>query len=393
MFVVLYIRNSAILDYLGKSMTNSKSTTNNLDNNPWGEAPKKRPSAGQGSNDNANLQNPLEDLFKVLKKKMSNGGGKNNGGDNQGKSIIFIVLVIAFIWGLTGIYTIQTDEEGLILRFGKFNRIATPGLNYHLPVPFETIKKVKVTAINKLEVGYRSGTGRRGVSDSNHTEESLMLTGDENIVDIHFEVQWKVKKAYDYVFNIRDLEKGATVKSAAESAMREVIGKTPIALALAEGRLQVEDETKELLQNILDSYSAGIEVVRLQMLKVDPPSQVIDAFRDVQTAKADKEREINQAEAYRKDIIPRARGGAEQIIQDAQAYKESVVADAQGKSARFLNVYREYAKAKYVTRKRMYLQAMESVLQAADVTIVDGNASKNGVVPYLPLTALGKTNN
>ena len=212
-----------------------------------------------------------------------------------------------------------------------------------------------------------------------------MLTGDENIVDINFEVQWRIKDAYNYLFKVRDYTDGATVKSAAESAMREVIGTSKIAYVLSDGRAEIELEAKKLLQEILDSYESGIEVARLQLLNADPPSEVIDAFRDVQTAKADKEKAINQAEAYRNDILPRARGEAQQIIEEALAYKESVVADATGKANRFDEVYQEYRKARLVTQKRIFLQTMEEILESSNVTILDNSISETGMVPYLPL--------
>ena len=212
-----------------------------------------------------------------------------------------------------------------------------------------------------------------------------MLTGDENIVDINFEVQWRIKDAYNFLFKVRDYAAGATVKSAAESVMREVIGKSKIAYVLSDGRASIELEAKESLQKILDFYESGIEIARLQLLKADPPIEVIDAFRDVQTAKADKEKAINQAEAYRNDILPRARGEAQQIIEESLGYKESVVADATGKANRFEEVYSEYSKARAITKKRIFLQTMEEVLQSSNVTLIDNSLSKTGMVPYLPL--------
>ena len=301
---------------------------------------------------------------------------------NSFRGVVLGLLAFVFLWLLSGVYTVQPDQQALILRFGKYNRTAGPGLHYHLPLPVEKLIKVRVTKINSIEIGYRSiGSG----NVSYRTEESLMLTGDENIVDINFEVQWKIKDAEKFLFEIRDAREGATVKSAAESTMREVIGKTKIALALAEGRNQIEQETKAILQEILDSYQSGIEVVRLQLLKVDPPSQVIDAFRDVQTAKLDKERAINQAQAYRMDIIPKARGEAQKVIEEAIGYKEGIIADATGKAERFNKIYNEYAKAPDLTRKRLYIETMEEVFNNANITIIDGNASKTGVVPYLPI--------
>lgn len=208
-----------------------------------------------------------------------------------------------------------------------------------------------------------------------------MLTGDENIVDINFTVFWVIKDAQQYLFNIRAPE--ATVKAAAESAMREVIGRTPIALALAEGKAEIEAGARRLLQDVLDSYQAGIEITQVQLQKVDPPAQVIDAYRDVQRARADQERERNQAEAYRNDIVPRARGEAVRLEQEAEAYKQEIVARAQGDAQRFLSVYEAYKAAPEITRQRLYLETMEEVLRATQKVIIDPTAE--GIVPYLPL--------
>jgi membrane protease subunit HflK len=219
-------------------------------------------------------------------------------------------------------------------------------------------------------------------------EESLMLTGDENIVDINFTILWVISDAGQYLFNVRDPE--ATVKAAAESVMREIVGQTPIAEALAEGRAQIEARARGDLQSILESYEAGILITQAQLQKVDPPNQVVDAFRDVQRARADQERLRNEAEAYRNDIIPRARGEAEQIIQEAEAYKQEVVSRSSGDAARFNDVYESYRVAKDVTVRRIYLETMEEVLGNANKVIIDQSASGSGVLPYLPLPELQK---
>lgn len=356
----------------------------NFFDNPWdnGNQSGKKPTNGnKAKKPTSNQTDDIEVLLSKCRKKFSNF--KNSSPDfNSFKGILLGFLVLVLLWLMTGIYTVQPDQQALILRFGKYDRTAGPGLHYRLPMPVERLLKVSVTKINSIEVGYRT-VGNNNVSY--RTEESLMLTGDENIVDINFEVQWKIKDAYNFLFNVRDFRVGATVKSAAESAMREVIGKNKIALALAEGRNQIEQETRFLLQEILDSYDAGIEVVRLQLLKVDPPKQVIDAFRDVQTAKLDKERAINQAQAYRMGIIPQARGEAQKIIEEALGYKQKVISDSVGRAERFKKIYREYAKAPDATRKRLYIETMEEIFENANITIVDSNVSNTGVVPYLPL--------
>jgi membrane protease subunit HflK len=280
------------------------------------------------------------------------------------------------------------DEQGVVLRFGKYSKTTQPGLNYHIPYPVETALTPKVTKVNRMDVGFRSetdsGFSSGGVADV--PEESLMLTGDENIVNIDFSVFWVIKDAGKFLFKIQDPP--ATVKAAAETAMREVIAKSKLQSILTEGRSKIELETQDIAQGLLDEYESGIQITQVQTQKADPPDQVIDAFRDVQAARADMERSKNEAEAYANDVIPRARGEAAKILQEAEAYKKQVVAAAEGEASRFLAIYTEYAKAKVVTQERMYLETMEKVLADIDKVIIDKNAG--GVVPYLPLPELKK---
>jgi modulator of FtsH protease HflK len=312
------------------------------------------------------------------------------GSMGTGTGIALVLIAIVVIWLASGFYRVLPDEVGIVLRFGAYNRTTEPGLNYHLPAPIETALTPSVTRVNRTEIGYRSGetqTLREGVA-RRVPEEALMLTGDENIVDVNFTVFWVIKDAKAYLFNIRDPE--LTVKSAAESAMREVIGETPIAQALAEGRAKIEAETRQLLQTILDSYSAGIEITQLQLQRVDPPAEVIDAFRDVQAALADRARLRNEAEAYRNNVIPVARGDAVRIEQEAEAYRLATIARAQGDAARFLSVYNAFKASQDVTEKRLYLETMEDVLKNSNKVIIDRSAQgQGGVLPYLPLPALG----
>src|SRR5215813_3550946 len=299
-------------------------------------------------------------------------------------------LVIVGGWVASGIYTVDPDQVGVVLRFGAYNRTTEPGLNYHLPSPIEKALTPSVTRVNRTEIGYRGAesSGIRGAVTRQVPEEALMLTGDENIVDINFTVFWVIKDAKAYLFNIRAPD--ATVKSAAESAMREVIGETPIAQALAEGRGKIETDTQSLLQGILNAYGAGIEVTQLQLLRVDPPGPVIDAFRDVQRALADRERLRNEAEAYRNDIVPRARGDASRIKQEAQAYRQEIVARSQGDADRFLSVYHAFKAAEDVTLQRLYLETMQEILKNSNKVIIDKSAENaTGVIPYLPLPSLG----
>jgi membrane protease subunit HflK len=370
---------------------------------PWGswdngnkkpQDSQEKQGSNQGSNQNPDIDDQIDAVIKksqdFIKKLFGgNSGGKGPNGKNgnnknyQPKSIFGLVLSGLFVlWLASGIYKVDSNENGLVLYFGKFYSVSTPGLNYHLPTPFGKVIKKSVTKVNNEKFGAEFNKAR-SFRNSSPQSQSLMLTGDENIVDIDFQIQWQISDIQDFVFNIADPE--LAIRKAAESAMREVIAKTPIADALSDGKARISLETKTLLQEILDSYGAGVRIVLVQLQRADPPSQVIDAFRDVQTAKADKEREINQAQSYSNDIIPRARGEASKITEAAKAYKQQVVANAEGQASRFNAVYWQYVKARSVTRKRMYLENMEKIYKDVDKIIIDKNISNSGVVPYLPL--------
>ncbi len=350
---------------------------------PWGSGPTRGDNNGSGARrEPPNLDELIGNLQRLINKFLP--GGKSGGS----KPIVLGLLILLVIWGLSGLYRVLPDEQGVVLRFGKFVNTTQPGLNYHFPFPIERVLKPKVTKVNRIDVGFR------GASDSGRSsgigevpEESLMLTGDENIVDINYSVFWVIKDAGKFLFNIQSPVE--TVKAASETAMREVIAKSEIQSILTEGRSNIEVEVQEITQNILDEYGSGIQITQVQTQKADPPSQVIDAFRDVQAARADRERSKNEAEAYANDVIPRARGDAEKILQEAEAYKKEVVAAAEGEASRFLAIYNEYKNAKQVTQERMYLETMEKVLADIDKVIIDKNSGQ-GVVPYLPLPELKK---
>jgi modulator of FtsH protease HflK len=311
------------------------------------------------------------------------------GGFGSGVGVLAIVVIIVLLWGLSGIYRVQPDEKGVVLRFGAWVRTENPGLRYHLPSPIESVIKPKVTRVNRIEVGLRTqAEGLRGPGVRDVPEESLMLTGDENIVDIDFSVFWFIREdPRDFLFNIHNPEQ--TVKVAAESVMREVIGKTRIQSALTEGRSEIERGVNTRLQSLLDGYHAGVQIQQVQLLKVDPPQPVIDAFIDVQRARADQERARNEAEAYSRDVVPRARGDSQRLIQEATAYREEVVNRAQGEAQRFLSIYEAYRLAKDVTMQRIYLETMEEVMRDMTKIIIDpGAQSSQGVLPYLPLPEL-----
>lgn len=287
------------------------------------------------------------------------------------KYFITIFGILLFIWLINGIYVIDANQQGVVLLFGKFYKITNPGLNYILPYPIGKVYKLPVTNINKEEFGYRNDSkGYRNVDN-----ESLMFTGDENIVDLDYEVQWRIKDAKKYLFSLEHPR--LTIRMAMESAMREIIAKRDIDDALANKKSVIENEVFDLLQKILDSYDSGIEVVLVQLLRVDPPAEVINSFRDVQTAKADKERTINEAETYRNDVIPKARGEAEAIISEAEGYKKTIISNAEGEVTSFLKVYKEYQKNPSLTKKRIYLETMEKVMDGVDKLIIDEKVGKN----------------
>ena len=295
--------------------------------------------------------------------------------------VLGLALVgILLLWLASGFFIVNEDEEGIVIRFGKFARIATPGPNYHLPTPFETSVVFPVTRVQREEIGFRSAGTARGAREVQ--DESLMLTGDENIVEVDFVVQWRINNAQDFAFNV--MQPRETVRSVGESAMREVIGKTELADALTGGRAVIETNSAQLMQDILNKYKAGIDIISLQLMKVDPPTaEVISAFRDVQTAEQEKEKMINNARGYRNKILPEARGEVAKRVEKAEAYKTSLVEHAKGESSRFNSVYEEYRHAKEVTKRRLYLETVEEVLGAMDKVIVDSKAGS--ALPYLPL--------
>ena len=348
---------------------------------PWGSPPGGKNGSGRGGRRPPNIDEVIEKIQKLINNFIP--GGKSSGS----KPIIFGLILLIVVWAFSGLYRVLPDEQGVVLRFGKFISTTQPGLNYHIPYPVETVLTPKVTKVNRIDIGFRaaSDSGRTsGIGDV--SEESLMLTGDENIVNIDFSVFWVIKDAGKFLFKIQSPVE--TVKAAAETAMREVIAKSKLQSILTEGRSKIEIETQEIAQSLLDEYESGIQITQVQTQKADPPDEVIDAFRDVQAARADMERSKNEAQAYQNDVIPRARGEAAKILQEAEAYKKQVVAAAEGEASRFLAIYNEYAKAKRVTQERMYLETMEKVLADINKVIIDRKAG--GVVPYLPLPELSK---
>ena len=352
---------------------------------PWGGGGN---GSGQGGGGGKGPQPP--DIDELLRQSQDKIKSMLPTGQGSGRIISLVVLLMVAVWAASGFYRIQPGQQGVVLLFGKFVKQTEPGLNYWFPGPVGNVYKPNVDRTNTIAVGFTgSADVGRSVSRRDVPQESLMLTGDQNIIDIDFVVQWRIKDAADYLFNIRDPE--ATIKIAAESAMREVVGQTDLEGALTNQRSQVEQGAKELLQAILDEYKAGVFIADLKLQQVDPPKEVIDSFNDVQRAKQDQERTINEAITYRNDIVPKAKGQAEKMIQAASAFKEKVIKEAEGEAARFISVFEAYKTNTEVTRRRMYLETMQDILQKSDKVIIDsGENGGSGVVPYLPLPELKK---
>jgi len=345
--------------------------------NPWG-------SGGGGPQRPSGRPNP-PDLEKVFNEFKSSLGGKVPGSGAPKRLIIFGLIILLGIWAATGFYRVNPQQQGVVLRFGEWIRTTGPGLHYHLPFPIEQVMTPDVTRDNRLEFGFRDIAGssatRRDIID-----ESLMITGDENIVDIDFVVFWRIADAGAYLFNLAEPDE--TIKVAAEAVMREIIGQTAIQTALTEGRQSIQVAVRQKLQELLDEYKSGVRVREVQLLAVDPPGDVIDAFNDVQRARQDRDRLKNQAEAFRNDIVPRARGQAAQLIAEAEAYREEVMNRAKGDASRFDQVFSAYQADKAVTRERIYIETIEEVFGNIEKIIIDEDGQS--VVPYLPLKELGR---
>jgi modulator of FtsH protease HflK len=298
------------------------------------------------------------------------------------RSLGLIAGVFFAAWLTTGIYRVQPDEQGIILRFGKWIDTQEPGLHVHLPYPMETVLLPKVTQVNQLQLGVQIANS---VGGSGSTRERQMLTGDENILEADCAVFWKIKDTRLYLFKVNNPQ--TAVRIAAESALREVIGRTPIQAAMSDKRQQIAEQTKGLLQQLLDKEEAGVLITQVQLQRIDPPAAVIDAFNDVQRARADQERARNEADAYSNDILPRARGEVERIQQEAEAYKTQVVNLAEGDAKSFLAIYQSYMNARDVTAWRLYLESVDEVLKKATKVIVDSSGKGvSEVVPYMPMS-------
>lgn len=350
------------------------------DKDPWGK--------GKGAQDGPpdldeivrKLQNKLGSLFGGGKGGKGNGGGAAAAG---GLGAGLIVAILFVVWLATGFYIVQQSERGVVLRFGEKSTVTQAGLRWHIPWPIERVEKVNVETVSVIEIGYRTNE-RRGGTKTPVPIEALMITKDENIIDIEFAVQYRIKDAGNYLFNIRDPK--TNIQQATESAIREIAGKNTMDFILTEGRDDVGQRTHVVLQEILDRYQSGIHIVKLEMQRAYPPEQVKAAFDDANKAREDQERIKNEAEAYSNDILPRARGRAARTVQEAEGYKASVVARSEGDARRFSAIAREYAKAPRVTRDRLYLETLEDVMSRTTKVIVDQKGGNNLI--YLPLDKL-----
>ena len=356
---------------------------------PWG-----RPPASGGGSSGGGMRPPdFEDFFRRGQdglRRLWPGPGFSSG------SLLILLLVVVIGWLLSGIYFVEPYEQGIVLRFGRFVARTPPGINYRIPWPIETNYTLDVTRQRQINIGFRTADeeGSNGTGQD-VPAESEMLTGDENIIDINFSVFWKVKDAGAFLFNVESPAdptdpSNSTIKAVAESAMREVVGRSRFDSILTQDREHIQYEVKDLMQRTLDTYGMGVVIINVTMQKVDPPSEVIDAYRDVQAARTDQERARNEAETYANSVIPKARGNAARIVQDAEAYRQQVIAEAEGDSRRFLSVLAQYRAAPDVTKRRMYLETMSGLLGGMNKVIVDNSAK--GVVPYFQLPSMLNNN-
>lgn len=345
----------------------------NKGQNPWGKGPNRGGGNGGGGGNEPNIEEVFKRGQEKLKSALPGGGGK--------PMFMLAFLVVIVLWIASGLYKVGTNEQGVVLRFGERTILTQPGLHWHLPWPVETVEVRAVTEERTITIG--NGSTRR----SGQPDESLMLTQDDNIVEIRFNVVWQIEDLGNYLFKLRDPE--GTIRAVAQSVMREIVGKNEIIPIITTRREQIQRQALEQTKEILASYESGVRVLRVQIVEAQAPDEVKDAFLDVQRAEADQQRSRNEATRYANEVIPRAEGEAERLLQEAEAYRAQTVARAEGEAARFTSVYNEYVAAKDVTRKRIYLETMEEILSGMDKIILQGDGT--GVVPYLPLNELNRS--
>ena len=355
---------------------------NDGSSNPW--------TRRQGSSSNSNSGNSVDDIIDNIQdriRKVMSGGGPGGGGFKGGSpkgsfGMVALLGVGALVlWLGTGLYRVQEGEVGVVLRFGEMVRTSLPGLQYHLPAPFETVIVQKLAVLNTIDGGMKSE------KNGDSAEATLIRTGDENMVHTNYTILWKIKDVSEYLFTTRNPDE--TIRVAAESVVREVIGQTPARMALTEGRGKIEIRAQEILQKLLDQYKMGIQIVSIQLQNVAPPHQVVDAFNDLQASLVNADQSRNEAEAYRNEIIPRAEGQAAQIANEATAYSQRKIAEAEGEAIRFTQVLQAYESHPNITLKRYYLECMRDVLSKTSKIILDEKVvGKGGILPYLPLNEL-----
>ena len=357
----------------------------NANPGPWGapppndgngdkKPPPRRPTGGGGGNGPRGPRRPegpeLNAAFERLQQQVRDFFG-GPGGDGIRPGAIAAVAGVGFgLWALSGIYIVQPNEQAVVTTFGAYSRSEGPGIRYHLPMPLERVEKVPVTSLNRIDIG--------GTATNDVPAESLMLTGDENIVELDFSVTWRVANARNFVFNVRDQD--SAVKAVAESAMREVVGRTPLQDVLTRGRGQVQAQAAETMQRTLDSWNAGVTVVEVQIRTANPPTEVVAAFRDVTNAQQDAESAANEANTYRNRVINEAKGDAAKLIESARGYREQSVREATGDVSRFDQIYNEYRKAPGVTKERLYIETMQRVLQNSNKVVIDGKGASAPII-------------
>ena len=354
-------------------------------NNPWNQDSGNDGNPWTKNNQN-NKERNIEDIIRYIQNNIKIFSINNNQ-NNSGKFIGIACIILFFLWLSSGIFTVDESEEAAVLRFGKWTRTASPGWNYHMPIPIENAIIKNVRRVNTFT---NTQPGKVTSNNIMAGEGSLMLTGDENIADVQFVVNWRIRELGKFLFNSKSPI--PTIKAGADSVVREMIAQKPIAQILSEGRAEINPQLQNRLQSLLDEYDVGVQIMQVKLLKVTPPTQkVLEAYLDVQRAKADMERKRNEAIFYRNSVIPIARGDAKKIIQEAEAYKEKVVADAQGETERFLSVLKEYLIDPDVTRIGYYYKTINQVLDGADKVITNNN-SNMGIIPYLPLLDVKENN-
>ena len=349
------------------------------DRDPWGQR--------NGQNGPPDLDEVIRDLQKKFGGLFGGGSGRKGGGklpSFSSKAMGPIAIILVGLWLASGFYVVEQGQQAVELRFGAYKTIKDAGLRWHMPYPVESVEIVNVQQIRTVEVGYR--TNSRSNQVAGVPREALMLTADENIIDIHFAVQYDIKDPRELLFNVAEAQ-DLVVRGATESAVREIVGRNSMDFAITGGRAEIAQETKTLLQQILDRYDTGFNIKAVEMQNAQPPAEVKAAFDDAVKAREDEERLKNEAQAYQNDIIPRARGAAARLEQEAAAYQATVVAAARGQASRFIQVLDEYSKAPGITRDRLYIDAMEEVYGNSTKLVIDQNSGSNNVM-YLPLDQL-----